>query len=218
MANAKLNLKTPLAPLSWVTVRGTGKLKMNAEDNQLPENYNYTATATLTKAQADKFNASVDKFWKENKPKGCGKKKFEVIKEEFRKVLDADGKPKLDADDEPIKEATGNYTIQAKTLTHWPKDGKQNLIKLLGSNGKPLPEGHGLEEGCGQGTMGIIHLSLGISSYPGNEGVVAYLNGVQIKESTYAEFAGGSEVDADEIEDDVADADVESSEDEKPEV
>ncbi len=208
MANAKLTFKTPLSPLSWVNVRGQGKLKMNADDNGEPSNYQYVAMATLTKEQADKLQVKVDNFWKDNKPKGIGKRKFEVIKEESVKVLDDAGKPKLDADDEPIRKKTGMYTVQAKTITHWPKDGKSNVIKVLGANGETLGEEHAaIADGIGNGTEGIIHGSLGISSYSGNEGVVFYLSGVQIKDSTL-KAGGGDEIEADEIEDDVAETTV----------
>ena len=141
----------------------------------------------------------MDKFWKDNKPDGTGKRKFEVVKAEMIKVLDKDGKPTLDKDDEPIKKATGKYTIQAKTITHWPKDGKQNVVKVLSSNKTELHEGHpAIDDGIGNGTEGIIHGSLGISSYSGNEGVVFYLSGVQIKDSTL-KAGGGDDVKVDAI-------------------
>jgi hypothetical protein len=202
MANAKQSFKTPLSPLSWVVVRGQGKLKMNKEDNGDPANYNYTATATLTEEQANKLIPIIDDFWRKNKPKGVGKKKFDLIKKEMVKVLDADGKPKLDEDDEPIKEWTGKYTIQAKTMTQWP-DGKPTNPKILGSSGKPLPEDHpAAADGIGNGTEGIIHGSLGISNYTGNEGVVFFLSGVQIKESTLQPM-GSDDIQAEELEDDL---------------
>ena len=210
MAAPKQSIKTPLSPLMWVNVRGQGKLKMNADDNGEPENYQYVAQAILTPEQAEKLNKQVDDFWRKNKPKGTGKRKFELVKEETKKVLDAEGKPKLDEDDEPIREKTGNYTIQFKTITVWPKDGKPNIVKVLGANGKPLSEDHpAIVDGIGNDTMGIIHGSLGISAYPGNEGVVAYLSGVQIKDSTLT-APSSDEIEAEEIEDDVADTEVES--------
>jgi hypothetical protein len=210
MSKVKLTgQKTPLLPLSWVSVRGDGKLKKDAEDNKEPQNYIYCATVTMSKAQAETIKKTLDKFWRENKPAGVGKQKYDVVKEEFIKKLDAEGKPMLDEDDEPIKEATGNYTMMAKSLTVWP-DGKPNVIKLLGSNGKELMEGHPLENGCGQGTEGIIHYSVGINGWDSNEGLQIYLNGVQIKESTFTEYTGGdADIHAEAIEDDVADADVE---------
>ena len=218
MAKAKMTFKTPLLPLSWVSVRGHGKLKKDQEDNQLPENYNYTATVTLTKEQADVIIKKFAEFWKDNKPKGVGKQKYDLVKEEFIKVLGDDGKPLLDAEDEPIKEATGMYTLQAKTVTQWPKDAKPNIIKLMGSNGEILQEGHKLEDGCGEGTMGIIHGSIGVNDYNDNEGLQFYLNGVQIKDSSFAEYTGGgNEINADAIDDeDVAETEIPESE--KPNV
>lgn len=208
MANVKQTFKTPLLPLFYVSARGQGKLNMDAEDNGEPSNYHYCATVKMTKEQADDMNKVVDKFWRDNKPDGVGKRKYELVKEEMVKVIGPDGKPMKDADDEPIRKATGLWTIQAKTITHWPKDGKPNVVKLLGSGGQLLSEDHTIGEGCGEGTMGIIHGSLGINSYSGNEGVQFYLNGVQIKESTYTPYAGAG-IEADEIEDDVADTSLE---------
>lgn len=203
--------KTKLHPLSWVNVRGQGKLKKEDPkkplDKEDPSSYNYVATVTITAKEADEYKKILDKFWRDNKPQGVGKQKYEVVKEEFRKVLDADGKPVLDEDEEQVKEPTGMWTIMAKTLTVWP-DNKPNIVKLLGSNGKELPEGHPLENGCGEGTMGILHCSVGINDYADNEGLQIYLNGVQIKDSTFTEFTGGVEIDASEIEDDVADTEV----------
>jgi len=211
MAAPKLTIKTPLAPLNWVNVRGQGKLKMKAEDNGKVENYQYVAQAVLTEAQAKSLNKQVDDFWRKNKPDGCGKRRFELVKEETTIVKDAAGNSKLDSDDEPIREKTGKWLIQAKTITHWPKDGKQNVVKILGSNGSTLPETHpSIESGIGNGTEGIIHGSLGITAYSGNEGVVMYLSGIQIKESTLTE-ASGEEIQADEIEDDVAETTIEDT-------
>jgi len=219
MAKPKLTFKTPLAPLSWVTTRGTGKLKKDKPDDKDPINYNYTATVTLTETQAKEIEAKFNKFWRDNKPSGVGKQKYELVKKEMIKVLDAKGEPALDADDEPIKEHTGMYTLQAKTLTQWP-DGKPNHIILQGSNGKPLAEGHPIEGGCGEGTMGILKGSIGINAYNDNEGLQFYLQAVQIKDSTYAEYTGGDTVDEDTIDDEgVNDTDIpEQGEGEMPAV
>lgn len=206
---AKQTFKTPLAPLMWVNVRGQGKLRMNADDNGDPANYQYVAQAVLTEKQAEALNKTIDEFWRKNKPKGVGKRKFELVRKEMVKVLDSEGKPKLDADDEPIKEETGNYVIQAKTMTQWP-DGKPNIVKVLGSDGRVLPDDHpAVADGIGNGTEGIIHGSLGISNYAGNEGCVLFLNGVQIKESTLTS-PSSDDIEAEAIDDDVADTDVEA--------
>jgi len=217
MAAPKQTFKTPLVPLEWVNVRGQGKLRMNADDNGDPNNYQYVATGILTKEQADVLNKTVDAFWRKNKPSGVGKRKFELIKEETKVVKDAEGKPVLDEDDEPVKEKTGNWIVQAKTNTVWP-DGKANLPKILGSNGKPVSDEHAaVTDGIGNGTLGIIHGTLGITAYSGNEGVVFFLSGVQIKESTL-KAAGSDDIEAEELEDDVADTTVEESNGEGPAV
>jgi len=210
MAAVKQTIKTPLVPLQWVEVRGRGKLGMNKEDNGDPANYSYVAQAVLTKEQADAIQAKVNDFWKKNKPKGLGKRKFELVKEELVSKKDANGNVLKDEDDEPIKEPTGKYLINAKTMTQWP-DGKPVNVKILGSTGKELPEDHpAVVDGIGNGTMGIIHGALGISAYPGNEGVVMYLSGVQIKDSTLT-AKGDDAIEAEEIEDDVADTEVDTS-------
>ncbi len=210
MANAKKTFQTPLLPLSWVNVRGKGKLKMEKDPNSTdPNDYNYTATVTFPDEESMKpIKAIFDKFWREHKPQGAGKQNYEMFKPVMVPTLDAQGKEQRDEDDEIIKHHTGEYTLAAKTVTQWP-DGKQNVVKLLGSNGKPLMEGHGLEEGCGEATMGILHGAIGINAYPTNMGLAFYLNGVQLKESTYTEYTGGSDINAMEIEDDVAEVEVE---------
>lgn len=211
-AKAKLVGKTKLLPLSWVSVRGNGKLKKDAEDNGNPENYIYCATVTMDEKTATELKAEFDKFWRENKPNGVGKQKYDVIKEELVKVLDEHGKPVLDDEDEPVRKPTGKFVMMAKTMTTWP-DGNPNVVKLLGSNGKELPVGHPLEKGCGEGTMGIIHYAVGINAFKDNEGLQVYLNGVQIKDSTFVEYVGGgNEINADEIEDDVVDVEADTPE------
>lgn len=210
MAKAKLSFKTPLLPLSWVNVRGTGKLKKDATDDKTPENYNYTATVTYPdEATMNVDKAKFDKFWRDNKPQGAGKQSYEMFKPVMVPTLDKNGKEQKDSDDEIIKHHNGKYTLAAKTMTHWP-DGTQNVIKLLGSNGKELVAGHPLEKGCGLGTEGILHCTVGINAFPGNMGLQVYLNGVQIKDSTYQEYVGGSEIEAEEIDDTPMDAEVKS--------
>jgi len=207
MAKAKLAYKTPLLPLIWVNVRGTGKLKKDKEDNQEAENYNYTATVTFpNEAEMLKQKEIFDKFWKDNKPQGVGKQKYEMFKPVMVPTL-KDGKEQRDADDEIVKHHNGEYTLAAKTGTKWP-DGKVNVVKLLGSTGKELQVGHPLEKGCGNGTLGILHGTLGINGFSGNEGLQFFLNGVQIKDSSFIEYVGGSEVQADTIDDDVVDTTV----------
>jgi len=204
MAQTKLHFKTPLLPLSWCNITGTGKLKMNREDNQDPANYNYTATVTYPDEVSMKADKAIfDKFWKENKPSGCTKQNYSMFKPEMKDVLGTDGKPTYDEDDAKIKTPTGRWNLSAKTITHWPRDGKQNIVKVLRANGNPLQLG---DKVIGEGSIGVIHGSLGINAYSGNEGLAFYLDAVQLKK--FVEYTGGSEVEADDLgADDLGDLD-----------
>jgi len=211
MAQAKQEFKTPLLPLSWVNITGTGKLKMNKEDNQDPANYNYTASVIYPdEASMKSDKALFDKFWRENKPAGCTKQNYDMFKPEMKPVLDKDGKEQFDEDDAIIKEATGRWTLAAKTITVWPKDNKVNVIKVLRGNGNPLKLG---DKKIGDGSTGVIHGSIGINAYAGNEGLAFYLEAVQLKK--FVEYTGGSEVHADDLGDDegMDDLDIDSVED-----
>jgi len=198
MAQIKLSFKTPLLPLAWVSISGTGKLKMNKEDNQDPSNYNYTATVIYPdEASMAKDKAIFDKFWRENKPKGCTKQNYSMFKPEKAPTLDADGKEQHDEDDAIIKHETGRFTLAAKTITHWPKDGKQNVVKVLRANGNPLQLG---DKVIGEGSIGVLHGTLGINAYSGNEGLAFYLNAVQLKK--FVEYTGSDGVEAEDLGDD----------------
>ena len=198
MATTKMTFKTPLLPLSWVSIKGQGKLKMNADDNGEPENYNYTATVTYPDEASMKLDKTkFDKFWRENKPSGCTKQAYTMFKPEMEPDLDSAGKEQFDEDDALIKKETGRWLLSAKTLTHWPKDGKQNIVKVLRANGNPLDLG---EAEIGNDSIGIIHGSVGINKYSGNEGLAFYLNAVQLKK--FVAYEGPDNVEADDLGDD----------------
>jgi len=195
MAAIKFQFKTPLLPLSWVQITGQGKLKMNADDNGEPKNYSYTATVTYPDEAAMKIDkVKFDKFWRENKPQGCTKQSYDMFKPEMVADLDGNGNEQFDEDDALIKKPTGRWTLAAKTLTHWPKDGKQNVVKVMRGNGNPLQLG---DRVIGEGSIGIIHGSVGINAFPGNEGLAFYLNAVQLKK--FVEYTGGDDVEADDL-------------------
>jgi len=166
MANIKFTFKTPLLPLAWVNITGQGKLKMNKDANsEDPKDYNYTATVIYPDEAAMKpHKAMFDKFWRENKPAGCTKQNYDMFKPEMAPVLDAAGKEQHDEDDAIIKAETGRWTLAAKTLTQWP-DGKPNVIKVLRGNGTKLDLG---DRNIGEGSIGVLHGSVGINAYSGN--------------------------------------------------
>lgn len=195
MAQVKMTFKTPELPLSWVNIQGQGKLKMNAEDNGEAKNYNYTATVTYPDEKAMLVDKKkFDTFWRENKGPKLTKQNYDMFKPEMEPDLDADGQEQKDEDGAIIKKPTGKWTLAAKTITHWPKDGKANVVKVLRGSGKPLNLGERL---IGTGSTGVIHGSVGINAFPGNEGLAFYLSAVQL--SKFVEYVGNDEIEADEL-------------------
>ena len=199
MAQPKLTFKTPLAPLNYAHISGQGKLRYDPEnklDKNDPTSYNFTITGLLTQEQADAANAEMKLFWNEHKPAGCTKQKYSLIKPVMAPTLDADGKEQKDDDGAVIKHETGMYTLEAKTNTVWAS-GDANSVKVMRANKQPLNLGSKV---IGEGSEGVIHGSIGISAFKGNEGLAFYLTAVQLKK--FVEYTGGGEVEADELGDD----------------
>ena len=195
MANVTKPFKTPLLELSWVSITAPGKLKMNAEDNGDPANYQYTATVIYPNKEAiAKDKAIFDKFWKENRPAGATRQSYTMFKPETEPVLDAEGKPQEDDEGAIIKRETGRWLLNAKTITVWPRDGKPNKVKVLRANGNPLDLG---DKQIGNGSTGVLHCTLGINGFPGNEGLALYLNAIQLKK--LVPFTGSDNVEADDL-------------------
>jgi hypothetical protein len=204
----KLTYKTPLLPLQWVVISGQGRLKYKKEDNGDPENYQYQATAVFPdEASMKKEKAKFDKFWRENKPAGLTKQKYSLFKPEEVPDLDKDGKEQKDEDDAVIMKPTGRWLLAAKTNVAWP-DGKPNKVKLLRANGSPLNIG---DKGIGEGSTGVIHGQIGFNTYEGNEGLLFFLTGVQLKK--FVEYVG-EEIEADDLGEDegMDDLDIDSAE------
>jgi len=205
MANVKFTFKSPKLPLAWVNISGQGKLKMNKDSNsEDPKDYNYTATVIYPDAESmKKDKARFDKFWRENKPQGCTKQNYDMFKPEMAPTLDDAGKEQLDEDDAVIKHETGRWTLAAKTLTQWP-DGKTNVIKVLRGNGNVLNLG---DRKIGEGSVGVLHGSVGINAYSGNEGLAFYLTAIQLQK--FVEYTGSDEVEADDLGEDEGMEDIE---------
>lgn len=199
MAQPKLTYKTPLVPLNYAHISGQGKLRYDPENKLNKDDatsYNYTITCFLTQEQADAANAEFKKFWNDNKPAGCTKQKYELIKPVMEPTLDAEGKEQKDDDGAVIKHETGMYSLEAKTNTVWAS-GDANNVKVMRANTQPLNLG---KKVIGEGSLGVIHGSIGISAFKGNEGLAFYLTTVQLKK--FVEYTGGGEVNADELGDD----------------
>ena len=203
-----MTYRTPLLDLQWVVVSGQGKVKFQKEDNKDPKNYEYQATVVFPdeasmKIEKEKF----DTFWRENKPKGFTKQKYDMFKPEMVPDLDANGKEQKDADGAIIRKATGRWTLTAKTNIVWP-EGKPNEIKLLRASGQPLYLG---DKQIGNGSVGVLHGSVSINEFAGNEGLLFHLSGVQLKKFVPYE---GSEIQADNLGEDegMEDADMDAME------
>jgi len=196
MAAIKLNFKTPLVKLEWCVINGKGKKKYdptNSLDDTDPKNFQYTCTAIMTETQATQVKATLQEFWKNNKPAGATKQKYDLIKPVMVPDLDSNGAEQEDEDGCTLKKHNGMYSMMAKTNTTWP-DGKANVIKLLRANGNPLNLG---DKQIGNGSEGVIHGNIGINGFGGNEGLLFYLSAVQLKK--FVEHTGSDEVEADDL-------------------
>lgn len=207
-----LTYKTPLCGLSWANISGQGKLKFDPEgklDKNDASSYIYTITGTVTAEQAEEMNKVFNKFWRENKPAGVTKQKYDLVKEELVPDLDKDGKEQKDEDDAVIMKHTGRFTVVAKTNTQWPS-GDANVVKVMRANTDPLKLG---KKVIGIGSTGVIHGQLGISAFKGNEGLAFYLTAVQLKK--FVEYVGGGAVDSEDLGEDegMDDLDLDTAED-----
>ena len=184
MAKDYLTFATPLGKLEWVTITGTGKKKYDPTNalTDEPKNFQYTANIIMTKAEADKVVAELLKFWREFKPAGATKQTYDMVKEVMVPVLDADGKPTLDEDGAKITQPDGTWVMTAKTGVLGWKD-KPTVVDVYRPNldkfNKLVPLNLGDKE-IGNGSTGVIHGKIGINAFGGNEGLMFYLNGIQL--------------------------------------
>tara|TARA_R110000851_G_scaffold14313_3_gene48478 strand:- start:2260 stop:2907 length:648 start_codon:yes stop_codon:yes gene_type:complete len=181
--------KSPKAPLVWVKITGDGEEDMQGR-------LKFLASTVLTEEQKNTLEATLDAFWKENKPKGCKKMKSNGISKEMRKTEETD------EDGDAIKEPTGNYLLQMKTNATWP-DGNANKIKIYNAKGNPVQLG---DTKIGNGSVGRLAGAYDIYAVTDkqgnvtNAGITFYLNGIQI--SKLEEYkADDVEFEADEDED-----------------
>jgi hypothetical protein len=191
VAKAKMTYSTPIhegrgLPLAWVNITGQGKLRFEKPDDGKAVNYQYQASVIFPDEATVKVEkAKFDKFWRENKPAGATKQNYDMFKPEMVPDLDKDGKEQKDEDDAIIKKATGRWLLSAKTNTTWPKDNKPNVIKVFRWSKAPLNLG---EKQIGDGSEGIVHGSVGINDYKGNQGLLFFLSGIQLKK--FVEYSG----------------------------
>ena len=213
MAKDYLTFASPLGTLEWVTIVGTGKKKYDPTNtlSDEPKNFQYTATIIMNKDEAEKVKVDLLKFWREFKPAGATKQTYEIVKEVMVPVLDAAGKPTLDEDGAKITKPNGKWSMIAKTGVLGWKD-KPTVVETFRPNldkyGKLVPLNLGDKE-IGNGSTGVIHGKIGINAFGGNEGLMFYLNGIQLlkfvertdsEEIAGADLGDGDLGDLDEIE------------------
>ena len=213
MAKDYLTFTSPLGTLEWVTITGTGKKKYDPTNalTDEPKNFQYTANLIITEEEAKKLTAEFLKFWREFKPAGATKQTYDIVKPVMVNVLDAAGKPTVDEDGAKVMKPNGKWMITAKTGVLGWKD-KPTVVNVYRPNldkfGKLVPLDLGDKE-IGNGSTGVIHGKIGINGFGGNEGLMVYLNGIQLlkfvertdsEEPTGADLGDGDLGDLDEIE------------------
>jgi len=213
MAKDYLNFTTPLGALEWVTITGTGKKRYDPTNklDDSPKNFQYMVNIIITKDEADAIKAEFLKFWREFKPAGATKQTYELVKEVMVPVLDEAGKPTIDEDGAKITKPNGKWMITAKTGVLGFKD-KPTVVQVYRPNldkyGKLVPLNLGGKE-IGNGSTGVLHCKIGINAFGGNEGLMCYLNGIQLlkfvertdsEEPTGADLGEGDLSGLDEIE------------------
>jgi len=191
--------KTPVGTLSYVYVSGQGSAKYGKDKSSTnPLDFEFKASMKVDKTTANKIQATINAFWKDNKPAKVAKPTTTFLKAEM-----IDGNEK-DEYGEAVKVESGMYLVNASTNAAFadranPGQTKPANIALLNSKGVKFPESHPLSKGTvgvGEGSKGIIHGTLAITEYEGKAYVKFYLAGVQF--SKFVAYEGNS-LDADEI-------------------
>jgi len=148
MTDALKKLVSPKGELRWVTIQGDGVENMSGR-------MQYKADVVLDPSNNEvhkKFIASIDKFWANNKPKGFKKKPKSLGYYFCDKVLDKDGEPTKNDEDEFIYNNEGKVSVSFKTSTTYP-DGKTKKVKTRNAKGSEVNLGESL---IGNGSAGYI--------------------------------------------------------------
>ncbi len=155
----------PVGKLEWVFIIGDGRNQ--AMDGQ-PEKMQKTASLVLNKdsKEAKHLISQIDATW-------------EAYKAENHKIKAATEPKSLGY--KAIKDAntgaeTNDLNFTFKTNSFWP-DGKPNKIKTYNSKGQEVDMGETI---IGNGSLGVIHGSMGGYEYAGSFGISLYLTAVQV--------------------------------------
>ena len=190
----------PVGKLEWCFVTGDGR---NQAMDGSPEKMQKTASLVLNKDSkeakhiVDQINATWELYKAENpkikaatQPKSLG---YKVVK------------------DKDTDEETNDLVFTFKTNSFW-KDGKPNIVKVFNAKGQAVEMGDTI---IGNGSLGVVHGSMGGYEYAGSFGISLYLSAVQI-----AKLVEGSSdsVDATDLSAIAGDDSFESTGDSMPEV
>jgi len=155
----------PVGKLEWVFVNGDGRDQ--AMDGQPPK-MQKTATLVLNKdsAEAKGLIGQIDKAWEQYKSENHKIKSATQPKSlGYKAVKDSD-----------TGAETNDLAFSFKTNSFFP-DGKPNKVKTFNAKGQAVDMGETI---IGNGSLGVVHGSMGGYEYAGSFGVSLYLTAVQI--------------------------------------
>lgn len=164
------NIITPVGELNWVFITGQGKKDLNGNDRFCAEVHYHKDSEEFKQIEA-----SIEAFWKENKPKNA-KLKSNGIRIVQKKGEDGESE---ETDMRSVAFWTG-ITFQ---------DGKTKIVKTYNSKGSEVALGN---KSIGNGSRGCISGAMDIYDQGvAARGVTLYLNAIQItKFVEYTQDAG----------------------------
>jgi len=167
---AKEAFTSPKGNMKWAFITGDGR-----KDK-------FSIVISVPEAEAKEAMASIDLFWKENKPKQS-KPRPKSTGYKFE-------------EDEETGERTGMVYFSFSTGTSFPS-GDKKVVKVFTAK-KPVREVSLGNKKVGEGSIGRAIGSLAIFEYEGTYGTTLYLDAISL--SKFVEYVGG--VDASDIEED----------------
>jgi len=155
----------PVGKLEWIFIAGEGR---NQAMDGAPEKMQKTASMILNKdsKEAKGLIAQIDATWEQYKTENHKIKAATQPKSLGYKIVK----------DKDTDEETNDLIFSYKTNSRWP-DGKPNNIKTYNAKGAEVDMGETI---IGNGSLGVIHGSMGGYEYAGSFGISLYLSAVQI--------------------------------------
>lgn len=177
MAATLCKIVSPKGELRWVTITGEGKENMSGKMQYKVDIIIDPKNNAVDKAFIDKL----DKFWADNKPAGFKKKPKSMGYYFADKLLDENGEPQKNEEDEFIYDPNGKVSLSFKTSVTWP-DGNTKVVKTRNAKGAIVNLG---ETQIGNGSIGYVAGAMDIyKQVKGNvtmsAGVTLYLDEVKL--------------------------------------